>query len=320
MNSSSYNRRFRDRIRANWSTSTVIYKGERNFVLPRNALVIVIVHDSVTVIPENSFSNHSNIIEVICHDKVEKIERDAFNNCYSLRRIVMPGVIIIESSAFSKCTALADVECGKLETLGSLVFDNCKSLRSINVESVKNVGANPFFCCRALMELKFSSNLDYMEDYPFDDCTSLKRITIPLREGLISPAAIFNGCRSLKYVDLVEREVLQETITALQLEEWRNDMNELLESINRILPNTPTGDWDIGEGGKAQAIRRWIRSVLRKIVHYKAEHQRILDEAVTTLQHDLPRDIMMNNVMPFLVLPSHKFEGENGGPRRRIYW
>jgi len=63
------------------------------------------------------------------------------------------------------------------------------------------------------------------------------------------------------------------------------------------------------EPEKAQAIRTWIRSVLRQILHYKAEHQRLLDEEVaTTLQLVLPQDIVMNNVLPFLELPSFTFE------------
>ena len=90
-------------------------------------------------------------------------------------------------------------------------------------------------------------------------------------------------------------------------------MNEEIEAINQILPNTRAGgrnDDDIGE--KAQAIRRWIRSVLRKIIHYQAEHQRVLNEATTTLELVIPHyDIVMNNVLPFLQLPSCTFEVED---------
>eukprot|EP00985_Skeletonema_marinoi_P035456 scaffold46609_cov124-Skeletonema_marinoi.AAC.1 len=86
-------------------------------------------------------------------------------------------------------------------------------------------------------------------------------------------------------------------------------MNAKIDSINLILPNTSAGGWDEdgprwNEPEKAQAIRTWIRSVLRQILHYKAEHQRLLDEEVaTTLQLVLPQDIVMNNVLPFLELP-----------------
>eukprot|EP00984_Skeletonema_dohrnii_P016066 scaffold7052_cov138-Skeletonema_dohrnii-CCMP3373.AAC.4 len=67
---------------------------------------------------------------------------------------------------------------------------------------------------------------------------------------------------------------------------------------------------DDDEGGKARAIRTWIRSVIGKIIHYKAEHQRIVGEAATYLQLALPNDIVMKNVLPFLELPSYTFEVE----------
>ena len=61
----------------------------------------------------------------------------------------------------------------------------------------------------------------------------------------------------------------------------------------------------------ANAIRTWIRSVLDKILHYQAEHQRILDEAAAALELALPHDIAMNNVLSFLELPSHAFGVED---------
>ena len=89
-------------------------------------------------------------------------------------------------------------------------------------------------------------------------------------------------------------------------------MNEEIDTINQILPTAPAGNYrDFDIGGKAQAIRVWIRSVLGKIVHYQAEHRRLLDEAASTLQLALPQDLLMNNVLPFLELPPHTFEVED---------
>ena len=61
-----------------------------------------------------------------------------------------------------------------------------------------------------------------------------------------------SGEANLKHVDLVEGEI-HETIAALQLKEWRNDMSEVIDSINQILPTTTTpagSGWedDVGEG------------------------------------------------------------------------
>ena len=129
-----------------------------------------------------------------------------------------------------------------------------------------------------------------------------------MKDGIITDDDIFQGCSRLKYVDLVEGE-LHETVAALQLEDWRNDMNREIDSINRILPDTYTGYWD-DDGEKAQAIRSWISSVLGKIILYQAKHQRLLNEAATTLQFALPQDIVTKSVLPFLELPSYTFERE----------
>ena len=89
-----------------------IYRGEEGEVIPRDGQIIVIVHKDVTVILANTFNRRSNIIEVICHENVEKIEERAFQLCTSLRRVIMPGVKVVERWAFYGCYALTDVECG----------------------------------------------------------------------------------------------------------------------------------------------------------------------------------------------------------------
>ena len=82
-------------------------------------------------------------------------------------------------------------------------------------------------------------------------------------------------------------------------------MNEEVDSINQILPNTPSGSNRYSDvGGKAEAIRAWISSVLRKYNIYKSEHRRYLNEATAALQSTLPNDIVLKNVLPFVSLPS----------------
>ena len=148
------------------------------------------------------------------------------------------------------------------------------------------------------------------------DCHSLERITIPLKDYIFTDDNIFQACDDLNHVHLVEGALLQETIAALLLEEWRNDMNREVDSIKQILPDTDAGgicaeihDYEYDDpGGKASAIRTWNGMLLRKTVHYQAEHQRLLNVAATALQFALPQDIVMNSVLSFLALPSHRFE------------
>ena len=268
------------------------------------------------VVRARAFRNHPNIVEVICDDIVEKIEEHAFYWCLSLRRVIMPNVIIVEAYAFDVCLSLETVECGKLEIIGGGAFCCCYSLRSMNLSSVRIVDKDAFKCCHALRNVNFGSKLERMEEIAFYNCESLERITIPLKDGLIAADNIFWRCDNLHQVHLVEG--VHETVATFHLEEWRNDMNKEIDSINQTLPDTPSGGPG-GPGEKTQAMRRWIRSVLRKIIRYQEGHRRLLEEAATTLEPVLPNnDIVRNNVLPFLKLPSHTFEmgGDDEATRR----
>ncbi len=290
-----------------------LYRGEEDEFIPEDSTHIF-VHNSVTVIREVAFCQHPNIIEVICHDNVKKIEGMAFGDCPSLRRVIMPGVTIVEVDAFASCDALEDVECDKLELIKEAAFIGCSSLRFINLPSVEVVEESAFSGCTALTDAKFGSKLERIEGHAFGNCRPLERITIPLKDGMITANNTFTRCEKLNHFDLVEGVQLQKTIAALQLEDWRNDMDAEINSINQILLTCRSGEGWIAytffdEGEKAQVIGRWIRTVLFKLAHYKAEHHLILEEEVATaLELILPAEIMMNSVLPFLALPLHTFE------------
>ena len=271
--------------------------------------VIVIVDKSMTAILREAFSDHPWIVKVICHEDVECIENYAFSECLCLRKVIIPNVNIVKDGAFYGCEVLEDVECDELEIIEEYAFSRCRRLKSIKLTSTRIVYESAFNECTAFTDVEFSSKLERIDDGAFAFCTSLERIIIPLKDGLITAANIFQGCEKLSHVDLVEGEV-HEIIAALQLEEWRNDMNEEIDSINQVLPHVYIGGLGLDPGEKAEAIWRWIRSLLRKIIHYQAEHRRVLNEAATTLHHVLPSDISANHVLSFLELPAHTFELE----------
>eukprot|EP00573_Skeletonema_grethae_P013326 CAMPEP_0201709816 /NCGR_PEP_ID=MMETSP0578-20130828/58303_1 /ASSEMBLY_ACC=CAM_ASM_000663 /TAXON_ID=267565 /ORGANISM="Skeletonema grethea, Strain CCMP 1804" /LENGTH=172 /DNA_ID=CAMNT_0048198809 /DNA_START=108 /DNA_END=623 /DNA_ORIENTATION=+ len=159
------------------------YTGADGEIIPRDATHVFV---DAKIIRGRAFYRHPNIVEVICHDKVEKIEERAFYQCPSLRRVIMRGVTIVERFAFYNCIALTDVECGKLEIIGKEAFFNCKSLRSINLPSARIVKYYAFNDCEDLTGVKFSNKLERFECRAFDGCTSLERITIPLKDGMIT--------------------------------------------------------------------------------------------------------------------------------------
>eukprot|EP00984_Skeletonema_dohrnii_P006906 scaffold2462_cov120-Skeletonema_dohrnii-CCMP3373.AAC.11 len=287
------------------------YTGRDDEIIPRHVTRIRI-HESLTAIPRRAFEGRRDIEEVVCDIGVETVEAKAFFGCFSLRRIIMPGVKVVEEFAFCGCEALTDVQCSELEIIGECAFNGCKSLRSIDLTSIKIVKTSAFHDCKALTDVKFGSKLERIEDGAFARCTSLRSITLPLKDGMIThDDNVFTGCKKLEHVDLVGG--IHETIAALQLNNWRNDLNAEIVSINQILSTARAGghtyEYDMGE--KAIVIRSWIRSVLRKVLHYKAQHHRLLDEAATTLEcASLPKDVVNKNILSFLELPSYTFEVE----------
>ncbi len=255
------------------------------YIIPLDATRLVV---DVQYIPDVAFAGHDNIIEAICNGRVEKIGEGAFCGCPSLRRAIMPGVNEVKRAAFIQCTALEDVECGKVEIIRDYVFAECSSLRSINLPSVRILEGGAFLLCTDLTNVKFGSMLERIEGGVFAKCINLERITLPLKDGIITSDDIFRRCKNLSQVHLVEGEV-HTIIASFDSEEWRNDMNREIDSINQILPNACAGYYDDEEekwieGEKAQVIRTWIRSVIDKMNHYKAEHQRLLNEAAALLE------------------------------------
>eukprot|EP00984_Skeletonema_dohrnii_P005391 scaffold1897_cov74-Skeletonema_dohrnii-CCMP3373.AAC.3 len=285
-----------------------IYNGRE--VVPRH-VTRVRIHESLTVIPAAAFRRNRNIKEVECHDRVKTVEEYAFWNCPSLRRVIMPGVEEVEGYAFMNSKALTDVDCDKLEIIRYHAFCWCKSLGSINLPSARIVEGSAFYGCEALTNVKFGKELESIGRAAFCNCTSLERITIPLKDGMNIADDSFRGCKKMEHVDLVEEAVLCDTIAALLLGEWRNDMKDKLGAINQILPTAPAGDGLFDVGGKAQTVQLWISSVLSTIVQYKAQHRSYLNEAATALQLASPNDAVLENVLPFLELPSYMFEGED---------
>ena len=65
---------------------------------------------------------------------------------------------------------------------------------------------------------------------------------------------------------------------------------------------------------RADTKRAWIKVVLSATIQFKARHRRLLNEVTKIVELVMSRDILlMNNIIPFLDLPLHMFDGEEYG-------
>ncbi len=241
----------------------------------REMITHIRVHKSVKIITWQAFFNCRNLVSIEMHDGVEIIEEEAFYCCTSLREIKLPGVRVIERNAFWKCNALEGVEFGdKLESIEGNAFTDCISLRNIKIPKVRVIGDCAFIGCEGLTDAELSEDLESFEGGAFWRCRRLRRITMPSKDNLLGED-VFNYCDNLSQVDIIGG--IHKTVSSLLLDSWRNEMNDVINGINRYLPNTDREH-------KTAAIRRWMETVIRRIEHYKSEHFTLLKEFTTLLE------------------------------------
>ena len=233
------------------------------------------IHKDVKIIPRGAFHNRRNLIYVEFHDEVEIIEFEAFFGCISLKILKMLGIKIIKLRAFDYCSGLTDIEFGdKLETIEMYAFNDCNSLKTIRMPSIRTIGKWAFCDCEQLTELDLPEELETIEINAFFSCRRLRRIAMPLRDDMIGNN-VFHNCPNLTTVTL-EGDI-HKTVASLHLESWTNELNDEINRINRVLSSTDSFS-------KTQAVQQWVRTVISRLDHYKAEHRALLKEATTLLE------------------------------------
>ena len=194
---------------------------------------------AVTEIPANTFWACGKLTTIKgipgqpgAWDNITKIGANAFNMCTALTTIKLPAELkTIDAQAFRSCDHLATVDYGtKVETIGDGAFWYTRALKKFFFKgSVKTLGADAFresgltcvhlkgdmtigkeafMNCTSLKYVEFPATssatqpLTYVAESMFAGCTSLPFITLPSTVTEIKANA-FNGCSSLKYVNIL---------------------------------------------------------------------------------------------------------------------
>jgi hypothetical protein len=196
--------------------------------------------------------------------------------------IIDRSVKIVPLMAFKRRRYLVSVETHDgIEKIGGSAFYKCTSLREIKLPGVKEIGNAAFWGCRSLTDVEFGDELETIGQFAFAHCKNLRRIAIPLKDNMFAPnqyqqCTQFCNCSNLT-VDLVGLERIHKTIASLLLESWKDEMNQEIDCINRVLTKTPAN-------AKTAVIRLWIESVINRMEHYKSEHSTLLKEDMTQLE------------------------------------
>ncbi len=170
-----------------------------------SALSGIVIPDSVTAIGERAFMNCYSLESVrLPNNKDFKvIEQFSFAYCKSLKNIEIPqSVDSIRACAFAVCEAIESVTLPNktLDAIGQQAFNGCKKLTEISV-SAKLIERGAFRQCKRLVSVNVSDGCEEILGYAFEDCTEVKRITLPESVNYLGES-VFKGCSLLETVNI----------------------------------------------------------------------------------------------------------------------
>jgi len=179
------------------------------------AIKTLTIPDTTTDIAYRSFKGCNNATQIILGDSVTTIGAEAFENCLKLQQITIPdSVTTMGQFAFYNCDSLTSVTIGTgLSTLPISAFANCECLESVSLGAVTYIKTGAFYNCVALSEIDWGTALktiEYSDSYngrnyggigAFENCISLKSLTIPDTVTAVGPSAFYN-CDGLRTVTI----------------------------------------------------------------------------------------------------------------------
>ncbi|MBR6253911.1 MAG: leucine-rich repeat protein [Clostridiales bacterium] len=188
----------------------------------------IIISNEVSTIPDNAFSNFSNLTSVSLGESVSSIGAEAFLSCSRLTSINLDSVSSIGQQAFNSCTKLETVDLSSATTIGTYafyqctslttvilnlnltsipdgVFSTCGKLSTIDLRNIVDVGYESFYGCKSLTDVDLR-NVETLNDRAFLGCRNIELLDLP-KAKTIGDMAFFN-CGELKTVTLEQTEVV----------------------------------------------------------------------------------------------------------------
>ncbi len=152
------------------------------------------IPNTVTVIGKKAFMYCENLENLEIPESVTKIENGAFDECKKLKSIKIPAsVTSIEYYPFNNCTSLTSINVDSsnqyFASVNGVLFNKEKEkIVKYPEGKIEKVYTIP-------------SSVTSIEDFAFNNCTSLTSIEIPSSVTSIGGGA-FNGCTSLTSIEI----------------------------------------------------------------------------------------------------------------------
>lgn len=173
----------------------------------------ITLKSGIVEIGSSAFSSAKALVSIELPDTLVIIGQSAFASCSNLESIEIPSsVTYIGSSAFENAQRLSEViinEGYEEATIDSYAFKNCAMLTKIIVPgNYITIGTSAFNGCNALESFQLEEATtglvsQIIEDYAFQECSSLQAVELPSTLIEIERGA-FLDCNMLVEIELKE--------------------------------------------------------------------------------------------------------------------
>jgi formylglycine-generating enzyme required for sulfatase activity len=108
----------------------------------------------LTSLPEQCFSNDTNLVSITLPSSIKAVSKYAFSNCNNLVSVTLPeGLTRIRDYGFYHCRNLASIKFpSTLDSIGRYAFRECAELSSVDLNGCKlnTIGQSAFMICPKL--------------------------------------------------------------------------------------------------------------------------------------------------------------------------
>ncbi|MDE5991659.1 MAG: leucine-rich repeat protein, partial [Oscillospiraceae bacterium] len=158
----------------------------------------VVLPDTLTRIPRNSFYENELVTSVTIPNSVTVIEPYAFYKCSSLEKVNIPESITeIGEWTFGHCKKLGGALTipSNIKTIGNAAFWSCQELTAVNIQNgVAYIGDNAFKFCTSVVDVSIPDSVKTIGEFAFSENHKLNNIVIPAGVDLIG-----QGCFRYDY-------------------------------------------------------------------------------------------------------------------------
>ena len=147
--------------------------------------------------------------EYTIDDKVTSIADMAFAGTKYLKKVKLPDeMMMVPSGSFTDCTSLEEIDLSRIVLVDMLSFWNCTNLRTVTLGAgLTTINQSAFENC-GFEEVVLPSSVTHIGMFAFADCKDLKKVTIPEYTAAEISLDAFQGCTSLKEIDLLSSDIV----------------------------------------------------------------------------------------------------------------